>query len=99
MTVKEIVAANGEKQLPLHFIVPSQKYKEPGVELIGYKSHQKEALEMTKVLKVNYFNGPLFHNRLGLISSWIVIIVFYKWVKNSCGHDQPLPPKHLNTFG
>ena len=49
----ELLNANDKKQIPIHFILPSQKYKEPGFELLGYKSHQSEVVETTKVLQVN----------------------------------------------
>ena len=48
----ELLNANDKKQIPIHFILPSQKYKEPGFELLGYKSHQSEVVETTKVLRV-----------------------------------------------
>ena len=48
----ELLNANDKKQIPIHFILPSQKYKEPGFELLGYKSHQTEVVETTKVLRV-----------------------------------------------
>lgn len=57
----ELLSANDQKQIPLHFIVPSQKYKEPGFELLGYTSHQKQILETVKVLKKisKTFSGTL----------------------------------------
>lgn len=50
--MKEITSANEKKQVPLHFILPSQKYKEPGFELMGYKSQQAELGAVVKMLKV-----------------------------------------------
>ena len=52
LLLKEITSANEKKQVPLHFILPSQKYKEPGFELLGYKSQQAELGAVVKMLKV-----------------------------------------------
>ena len=48
----EIMAANEKHQVPLHFILPSQKYKEPkAINFTGFTSTQTELGQTVKMLK------------------------------------------------
>jgi len=58
----EITSANEKHQVPLHFILPSQKYKEPkSITFAGYTSTQTELGAVVKMLKktAKVYNGSL----------------------------------------
>ena len=51
LLLQELIAAN-VKQVPLHFVTPTQEYTQPKFDLIGYKSVKSQIDKVIKIQKV-----------------------------------------------
>lgn len=47
---QELISANG-KQIPIHFVMPTQEYKEPQMHIVGYKSVKQQLNTVLMIIK------------------------------------------------